>query len=112
MSKLSTEAANHSSLPDHYLAPPRPRPIIYVAWVFIDFAINMAVPLLFSSSVCGTGNSECRSRGFLLLLAVGCFILRGTSKTRHCGTIAGGTLVGLSQLFPALHIIAGSMRSG
>jgi hypothetical protein len=80
-------------------------PLTYVAWVFV-FAVNMALPLLLSASVTREHGTLGMSVAALLLLALGCFIC-ATRRKLATTLIGGGVLVGLSQLFPALHIIAG-----
>jgi hypothetical protein len=98
-----TDPAN-SSLPIRR-AHRRAGPLTYVAWVFV-FAVNMALPLLLSSSITREHGKLGMSIAALLLLSLGCFICAVRRKLATA-LIAGGTLVGLSQLFPALHIIAG-----
>jgi hypothetical protein len=77
----------------------------YFAWVVV-FVFNMAVPLLF-------GWEETRDHGkvglmvaALLLLALGCLIC---AADRRLATplIAGSAMIGITQVFPLLQIVAG-----
>jgi MFS family permease len=77
----------------------------YGSWVFVFF-VNLAVPLLFSSSM----NQEHGRLGMfvaaLLLLALGSCICAAGRKLAAT-LIAGGAIIGLTQLFPGLQLIAG-----
>ena len=77
----------------------------YISWVFV-FALNMAVPLLFSSSLTREHGKLGMSLAALLLFASGCYIC-AVARKLAAALIAGGVLVALSQLFPILQIIAG-----
>ena len=79
----------------------------YVTWAFV-FALNMALPLLFSSSVTQQRGKLGMSIAALFLLTSGCFICAAGRK-HAAALISGGALVGLSQLFPFLQIIAGML---
>ena len=75
------------------------------AWIFV-FAINMAVPLLFSASI----TEEHGKVGMLLaiaaFLASGCFLC-AYHRELALALIIGGVIVGLTQLFPVPQILAG-----
>jgi hypothetical protein len=84
--------------------------LTYGAWAFV-FAINLAVPLLFSASF----TQEHGKRGMLLavlsLLTLGCYFCMSGRKLTTA-LIVGGAVVGLTQFFPAIQIIAGLMGMG
>ncbi len=78
--------------------------LTYIAWVFV-FAINMAIPLLFGTSMTEQHGRLGMSVAALLLLVFGCFICAANRKLAVT-LLAGGAVVALAQLFPILHIIA------
>ena len=78
---------------------------VYIAWIGI-FVLNMAVPLLFGSSITQQHGKLGMSAAALLLFAAGCFICAANRKLAKT-LIAGEILIGLAQLFPILQIIAG-----
>jgi hypothetical protein len=99
-------AAVRTLIPDEQ-ALPRSRVLTYIAWVFV-FAINMAIPLLFGTSMTEQHGRLGMSVAALLLLVVGCYICFADRKLA-VALLAGGAVVALTQLFPILHIIAGTI---
>ena len=87
------------------LARRRPGVFTYVTWAFV-FAVNLALPLLFSSSITQQHGKLGMSIAALFLLASGCHVC-SISRKQAAVLISGGALVGLSQLFPFLQFIAG-----
>jgi hypothetical protein len=99
-------AAVRTLIPDEQ-ALPRASVLTYIAWIFV-FAINMAVPLLFSASMTEQYGRLGMSVAALLLLVFGCYICAANRKLA-VALLAGGAVVALTQLFPILHIIAGTI---
>ena len=89
---------------------PRAGGLTYVAWIFV-FAINMAVPLLFSLSMTDQHGRLGMSVAAFFLLALGCYICTA-NRNLAVALLAGGALVALTQLFPGLQIIAGAIGMG
>ncbi len=89
---------------------PRAGGFTYVAWIFV-FAINMAVPLLFSASVTQQNGRSGMLIGTLFLFVLGCYICAANRKLA-VALLAGGAVVALTQLFPMLQFIAGSIGMG
>jgi MFS family permease len=74
-------------------------------WIFV-FAINMAVPLLFSSSMTEEHGKLGMAIALLASVACGCFLC-AYHRELALALIIGGVLVGLTQLFPILQFLAG-----
>jgi hypothetical protein len=98
-----------ASLPEG-TARPRAGAFTYAAWIFI-FAINTAIPLLFSASVTDQHGKLGMSMAALFLLALGCYICAANRKLA-VALLAGGALIALTQLLPGLQIIAGMIGMG
>ncbi len=84
--------------------------LTYAAWS-IAFVVNMAVPLLFSASLTEEHGKLGMSVAVLVLFTWGCTIC-ATARKLAVVLIAGAVLVGLSQIFPLLQIIAGMIGMG
>jgi MFS family permease len=84
--------------------------LTYTAWIFI-FAINMAVPLLFSLALTDQHGRLGMSAAALFLFTLGCLICAANRKLA-VALLAGGALVALTQLVPGLQIIAGMIGIG
>jgi hypothetical protein len=97
-------AAVRSSLPGEQ-ANPRAGALTYIAWIFV-FAINMALPLLFSAPMTEQHGRLGMAVAAVLLLVLGCYICAANRKLAMA-LLAGGAVVALAQLFPIIHIIAG-----
>ena len=98
-----------SSVPDGQ-GNPRTGGLTYVAWIFV-FAINMAVPLLFSVSLTDQHGRLGMSVAAFFLCALGCYICAANRKLA-VALLAGGAVVALTQLLPGLQIIAGMIGMG
>ena len=75
------------------------------AWVFV-FGINLAVPLIFSSSMTDEHGKLGMFIAIVSLLACGCFAC-AVRRVFADALIIGGVVVGLLQIFPVLQILAG-----
>ncbi len=84
--------------------------LTYTAWIFI-FAINMAVPLLFSLPLTDLHGRLGMSAAALFLFTLGCGICAANRKLA-VALLAGAALVALTQLFPGMQIIAGMIGIG
>jgi hypothetical protein len=86
----------------------RPSRRIYLVWTIV-FVLNLAVPLLIAWNVSND------SGGLGMFAAIAALYLLGSwICAKHCrhlgvGLIAGGLCVGLTQVFPLLQIMAGSV---
>ena len=103
------EAPKHVVRPSPAAAKTKRRAGImtYIGWVFI-FVLNMAIPLLFSYSITREHGRAGVSVAVVFLLALGCYACAANRKLA-AALMAGGVLVALTQMFPALHIVAGSI---
>jgi hypothetical protein len=79
----------------------------YLAWGAV-FALNMVVPLFFGLSTTQAHGRIGMAAASLLFLAWGCWLC-AIRRQFAAPLIAGAVVVGMSQLVPILHVIAGTM---
>jgi hypothetical protein len=78
---------------------------LYFAWGAV-FAVNMIVPLLFGLSTTSAHGRIGMTAASMLFLAWGCWLC-AVRRQFAAPLIFGAVLVGVSQLVPILHVIAG-----
>ncbi len=79
--------------------------MLYLAW-FAVFLLNLAIPLLLALSQTDERGRIGMLIAVTLLCAAGCWVCANSARAGR-SLVVGGVLVGLSQLFPILQMIAG-----
>jgi len=89
-------------------ASDRPSRWVYLVWTIV-FVLNLAVPLLIAWTLSNASGRIGMFVAVAVLYLLGSWVC--TAHYRHLGVslIAGGLCVGLTQVFPLLQIIAGSV---